>query len=358
MHPAFALLFSALSAGSLFLAAFLLLTGVMQANREANKWLGAFFLLLSLLFIELFLERAGHSQTLLIQITEWPRWAVFPCLYVAVFAFVHPGQRPQLLFIHFLPAIIFVIFLILGWQVQLPIWVGLVAHYFFFAQGLVYGLLNLQILAKHQHHIRQLLADTASDLTWLRNFVYAPLVVAGVWFAFRQLPAMDGLLQLLCAGSSLYFVSAAFRQRDIYPEKILGVADKLIDLPAVSKTAQRLTPQQVDILKDRVVLVVDQHKPYLEPTLNLQTLADKVGINTHELSLVLNQGFGMNFYAYVNGLRAEEAIKLLESGQYGRGDMEAIAFRSGFNSRTTFYATIKKLKGETPTNLLKQGVPL
>ena len=68
MHPSFALLFSALSAGSLFLSAFLLLTGVVQANREANKWLGAFFLLLSLIFVELFLERAGHPQALLIRI--------------------------------------------------------------------------------------------------------------------------------------------------------------------------------------------------------------------------------------------------------------------------------------------------
>jgi AraC-like DNA-binding protein len=241
----------------------------------------------------------------------------------------------------------------LGRQSQLPTWIGFVARYFFFAQGLVYGLLNLQILAKHQNHIRQLLADTASDLTWLRNFVYAPLVIAGVWFAFRQLPAMEGLLQLLCLGLSLYFVSAAFRQRNVYPEKILGVADKLIDLPTVSTTAQRLTLQQIDILKDRVVLVINQHKPYLDPTLNLQALADKVGINTHELSLVLNQGFAMNFYAYINGLRAEEAIRLLESGKYSRGDMEAIAIRSGFNSRTTFYASIKKLKGETPANLLK-----
>jgi len=353
MHSSFTLLFSALSAGSLFLAAFLLLTGVVQANGQANKWLGAFFLLLSLVFIELLLEQAGNPQALLIQITEWPRWAILPCLYAAVFTFVHPRRQPRLLFLHFLPAVFFVVFLILGKQVQSPTWAAFIARYFLFAQGLLYGLLNLQILAKHQNHIRQLLADTASDLTWLRNFAFAPLVIAGVWIAFRQLPALDGPLQLLCLGVSLYFVSAAFRQREVYPEKIMAVADNLIDLPVSSTTVQRLTLQQIDILKNRVVSVVDQHKPYLDPMLNLQTLADKTGINTHDLSLVLNQGLGMNFYAYVNGLRAEEAIRLLESGDYGRGDIEAIAIRSGFNSRTTFYSSIKKLKGVTPTSLLK-----
>ena len=355
MHQSFALLFSALSAASLFLGAFLLLTGVAQANREANKWLGTFFFLLSLLFIEKLLARAGHTNILLIQITELPRWAIFPCLYIAVFTFVHPKKRPRLVFVHFLPAFIFFIFLMLGDGLQLPEWVALIARYFFFAQGLVYGLFNLQILMKHQGHIRQLLADTASDLIWLRNFVYAPLVIVVVWLFFKQLPAMDGLLHLLCFGLSLYFVSAALRQRDVYPNKILGFADKLMDQPPASTTAQRLTSQQIDILKDRVVLIIDQHKPYLDPTLNLQTLADKVGINTHELSLVLNKGFGMNFYAYINGLRAQEAIKLLESGQYGHGDMEAVSIMAGFNSRTTFYAAIKKLKGETPSSLLKQS---
>lgn len=353
MHPSFALLFSALSAGTLFLASFLLLTGAAKANSEANKWLGIFFFLLSLLFMEVLLEQTDNSYVLLIQLTEWPRWAIFPSLYISVFKFVHHPQKPQLLFIHFLPAIIFVVLMMLGGHVQLPTWGGLIVRYFFFAQGLVYGLLNLQILAKHQDRIRQLLADKASDLKWLRHFVYAPLIIAGLWFAFRHLPEFEGLLQLICLGVCLYFVSAALRQREVYPEKILKVVYELIDRPKNSTTAQRLTKQQIELLKDRVELIIGQQKPYLDPTLNLQTLADRVGINTHELSLVLNQGFGMNFYAYVNNLRAEEAVKLLESRRYGRGDMEAIAIRSGFNSRTTFYASIKKLKGKTPVSLLK-----
>jgi hypothetical protein len=84
MHPSFALLFSALSAGSLFLAAFLLLTGVVQANREANKWLGTFYLLLSLLFIELFLERAGHPQALLI--LGHHSMFIYSCIYICTSA--------------------------------------------------------------------------------------------------------------------------------------------------------------------------------------------------------------------------------------------------------------------------------
>ena len=352
MHSSIALLLSALCAGSLFLAAFLLLTGVVQANRVANNWLGSFFLLLSLVFIELLVEQTGNPSSILIRITEWPRWAIFPCLYIAVFAFVHPQKQPPLFLLHFLPAAVFVALTFVGGRV-LPGWMAFAARYFFFVQGLVYGVLNLRILIAHKTRIRQLLADNASDLNWLRSFVYAPLMVAAVWFGFRLLPAMDGVLYLLCLCLSLYFISAAFRQRAVYPQEIATVVDE----PKVSTLSQRLTPQQIDLLKERVALVIEQKKPYLDASLNLQTLADQAGINTHELSLVLNQGFGMNFYAFINRLRGEEAIKLLSSGEYGRGDMEAVAFRAGFNSRTTFYAAIKNLTGETPINLLKQGIP-
>lgn len=352
MHSYIALLMSALCAGSLFLAAFLFLTGFIRVNRLANQWLGLFFFLLSLVFVQLLLQQtSSDSQLLLIRITEWSRWAIFPCLYMAICAFVCLNKRVHLTLLHFFPVAAFVFISFISGR-SLPPAAGIIVRYFFFAQGIVYGALNLKILINHKRNIRKLLADTDSDLNWLRNFVYAPLLIALIWLAFRHFPQMDGILYLLCLALALYFISAALQQRAVYPAEIANVG-LIAGEPKTASTSQRLTPQQIALLKERVTSVIEQKKPYLDPLLNLQTLADEVGINTHELSLVLNQGFGVNFYAYINGLRTQEAVKLLASGKYGRGDMEAVAFRSGFNSRTTFYAAIRKLKQVTPTSLLK-----
>jgi len=339
MHQSFPLLISSLCAGAVFLAAFLLLTDLISENQPANRWLGAFFLTLCFLFIQLVLEQDRRSDRYLIYITELPRWAVFPCLYMAVFSFAH-SKKPSLIFaIHFLPAALFIIITLMGSQ-NLPWWMTFIIRYFFFAQGLLYGVLNLRILHSHKRHIREVLADNDSDLNWLRRLVYAPVVMAIVWLAFRKLPSLDSILYLICLALILYFISAALRQRAVYPKEIAAITDE----PKRSSTSQRLTSPQIDLLKQHVASVIDQKKPYLDPALNLKMLADQVGMNTHELSLVLNQGFGMNFYSYINTLRADEAVRLLASGDYGRGDMQVIAFRAGFNSPTTFYATMKKLK--------------
>ncbi|WP_285009647.1 helix-turn-helix domain-containing protein [Pedobacter faecalis] len=339
MDQSIPLVISSICAGSLFLAAFLLLSGLVRNNSVANRWLAAFFLALSLLFIQLLLEQNTSSNFYLIYLSEWSRWAIFPSLYMAVYSFVQSKKPSLLLTLHFLPALLFAFFTLSG-KDNLPSWTAFFVRYFFFMQGLVYGVLNLRLLYAHKQRIRQLLADKASDLSWLRNLVYAPVVIAVMWLAFRRLPAADSILYLICLGLTLYFISAALRQRIVYPREVALLDHK----PKASSDSQRLTPPQIDLLKKRVALVVEQEKPYLDPALNLKMLADRIGISTHELSLVLNQGFGMNFYSYVNGLRAEEAERLLNSGSYGRGDMQTIAFSAGFNSRTTFYAAMKKLK--------------
>lgn len=351
MHQSFPLLISALCSGALFVAAFLLLTSLIRDNQTANRWLSAFFLTLSFLFIQLVLEKACRADQYLIYITELPRWAIFPSLYMAVSSFVHLKKPSPISAIHFLPSVLFIAIPFTVGQ-NSPWWTIFIIRYFFFAQGLLYGLLNLRKLHVHKRFVREVLANNDSDLNWLRSLVYAPVVIAIIWLAFRKLPSMDSIFYLICLVLILYFISAALRQRAVYP----GDIDLAPDEPKQSSTSQRLTPTQIELLKQRVASLVEQNKPYLDPALNLKILADQVGINTHELSLVLNQGFGMNFYSYINTLRADEAVKLLTSGNYGRGDMQVIAVRAGFNSRTTFYTTMKKVKKINPASLLNKKI--
>lgn len=94
-------------------------------------------------------------------------------------------------------------------------------------------------------------------------------------------------------------------------------------------------------------------KPYLEGDLNLLKLSELIGISTHQLSYLLNNGFNENFFQFVNKYRVTHAKELLLSDSYYKMSVLGIAFESGFNSKTAFNTMFKKIMGITPSEFRK-----
>ncbi|MEF9477974.1 helix-turn-helix domain-containing protein [Chryseobacterium sp. 1B4] len=93
-------------------------------------------------------------------------------------------------------------------------------------------------------------------------------------------------------------------------------------------------------------------KPYLDSELNLIRLAEMLSVSTHHLSYVINTGFGKNFFQYVNEYRIDHAKKLLKEPD-SKLSILGIAYESGFNSKTSFNTTFKKVTGQTPSEFKK-----
>jgi AraC-like DNA-binding protein len=94
-------------------------------------------------------------------------------------------------------------------------------------------------------------------------------------------------------------------------------------------------------------------KCFLDPDLDLPSLAARMNLTPHELSYLLNKGIGSNFFEFVNSYRVEEAKKLLLSGEHNHYSILGIAYEAGFNSKTTFNTTFKKATGLTPSQFKK-----
>lgn len=100
--------------------------------------------------------------------------------------------------------------------------------------------------------------------------------------------------------------------------------------------------------------IMQDEKPYLNPELNLEKLADKVGFSSKKLSTLLNQGFNKSFYQYINAYRVQEFKGRLAKAENQHLTLLAIAFDSGFNSKSTFNYIFKKETGQTPLQLKKK----
>ncbi|MBP6385637.1 MAG: helix-turn-helix domain-containing protein [Pseudarcicella sp.] len=112
-------------------------------------------------------------------------------------------------------------------------------------------------------------------------------------------------------------------------------------------------------LKRNVEKYMYQEKPYINSQLTLNQLAEKMAMNPVILSKVINEGFQKNFFDFVNTFRIEEFKNIIIQPKYKNYTLLAVAFEVGFNSKSAFNRSFKKITNTTPSdfyNELQQSV--
>lgn len=125
------------------------------------------------------------------------------------------------------------------------------------------------------------------------------------------------------------------------------------DEPDRNKKAPLLDHNSAEILSQKLLDFIDDEKSYLNPNLNLRSLAEMVEIHPNQLSWLLNEKMGRNFNEFINSYRLEH-FKLLACDQANKHiSLIGLAYESGFNSKTVFNTFFKKEVGMTPSQFLK-----
>lgn len=113
--------------------------------------------------------------------------------------------------------------------------------------------------------------------------------------------------------------------------------------------------QEIDELYQGIIVIMEAEKPYLDPELNLNRLAQLVNSHPNMLSQCINQMEGKNFNDFVNQYRMKKALGMLSDDKYYNFSVEGIGLEAGFSSKTTFYTAFKKYTGHTPTEYRKSS---
>ena len=95
-------------------------------------------------------------------------------------------------------------------------------------------------------------------------------------------------------------------------------------------------------------------KPFLNPNLSLRELACQIEIHPNQLSWLLNTNIGKNYNEFINKYRIDEFKLIAKNEKNAHLTIEALAYESGFNSKTVFNTYFKKETGLTPKQFLKQ----
>ncbi len=195
------------------------------------------------------------------------------------------------------------------------------------------------------------------NLRWLRTGTTLYLIV----FGFMQL--LTTLQVFGIPTVDLYHTSIPLIVTGIiYGLGYMGLRQPEIFSPAEEMAAGKkyeksaLTHEVAREYSSKVKGYVEAEKPYLESELTLPLLADRVGIPAYQLSQVINESLGANFFDFINGYRVEEAKRLLQDPSKSAYTILAIAEEAGFNSKSAFNAAFKRFAGQTPSEF-RQNLP-
>lgn len=114
-----------------------------------------------------------------------------------------------------------------------------------------------------------------------------------------------------------------------------------------------LTSQMCRSILDKLNKVMKEEKLFLDSSLSLPLLSQRIGTSKHLLSQILNEKLETNFFNYVSSLRVNEAKKQLINPKLKNETMSEIAYSVGFNSLSSFNGTFKKHTQMSPSQFKK-----
>jgi AraC-like DNA-binding protein len=118
---------------------------------------------------------------------------------------------------------------------------------------------------------------------------------------------------------------------------------------------KKLNDEEAQLIIARLNMVMTEKTLFKNPNLKVNDLAKEIKVSGHQLSQLLNNNIQKNFTLFVNEYRINEACKIL-SGNTNL-TIDAVGDEVGFNSKSTFFATFKKLKGMTPSTYQQANTP-
>jgi AraC-like DNA-binding protein len=119
--------------------------------------------------------------------------------------------------------------------------------------------------------------------------------------------------------------------------------------PEVNKTKNAFAETELDQHKAQIEDIMKSQKPFMNPNLTLNDLASLMKIPSHVLSKIIKEGYNVNFFDFINSYRIEEFKENINNPKYHNYTLLGIAFEVGFNSKTAFNRSFKKMTNQTPS---------
>ena len=102
-----------------------------------------------------------------------------------------------------------------------------------------------------------------------------------------------------------------------------------------------------------IILELETNDYFRDNLASLSELAKKIGASPHHVSQVINEKLNKSFFELLASYRVEDAKRIIAGDRMGKLTVEEISEMVGYNSKTAFNNSFKKISGKTPSEFRK-----
>jgi YesN/AraC family two-component response regulator len=354
-----------LIAGSSLLIAILIFLNPNKYNILGNRWLSLFIFCIFLMNIDEFLHYNNLNFSD-VKFYVFSRYCIVPVFYFTIIYYVKPTKKwKPAYFLHFIFGLLFIILEQNSTQIvngNLVINKEVSSNFsIYFNQFLMYIVLPSQFVVyfwqcfkeieKHNQNIKKFSSNTEEiDLRWLRHILYI-IISFSFFFVIYIFTHSAIMINSLLLISLLFIGYNAMRQKEIFPYSD-NSKDEIRSIIREERKQESAKKREINTedkkVYQKLLQMMQNDKPFLNPNLSLFSLANTLDISAHNLSFIINECSGENFNQFVNRYRIEEAKKLILNPKMNHLSILGVGFEVGFNSKSVFNSTFKKIIGFTP----------
>lgn len=234
-----------------------------------------------------------------------------------------------------------------------------VYYWYLFRKTIVAYKLEFQTNLSYEQNLNYL--NTVSVIQFVVLCFWAFSIVAilvGHYFNIDNIRLFENSVDLTWLAFSIitYFVGYfAIHQSETFkaqPQKISIFDDLLETAVNLNQKVVANDPEHIKKDVEKLEKFMVDHSPFKNPKVSLSELASQIQIPSHLLSKIINDHYHQNFFDFINHYRIEEFKKMVIDPKNQNLTFLGLAYEVGFNSKTAFNRSFKKITNQTPREYL------
>ena len=213
----------------------------------------------------------------------------------------------------------------------------------------IYVLLSINVLIHRAKELKLNFWNTPNNsFRSLRNSLYHFLIIIVIFISVKLVFKNDvgDYIIYIYLTFMLFLTLVNVTNNSSYFNEV----STFLEGPVLKYKKSSLLDYQKEEILENILHQMNREKYFIKSTASLSGLSKAINQSSHHVSQVINEKLQQSFFEMIAAYRIEEAKLILKSDLGKKLTIEEISERVGYNSKSAFNTTFKKITSHTPSS--------